>query len=156
MSCPPIPAIKPAASRSTIRYTVLSAGLAERHKDKLFYQKDNNSLLKFRKMFKFASIITETMGHNDIIEQQTTTEGQFIDGIKELLEAARNNVVKQVNTTMLMTYFEIGRRIVEQEQKGESQADYGQYLLVRLSESLSGRFGKGFSKRNLELMDSSI
>ena len=66
-------------------------------------------------MFKFASIITETMGHNDIIEQQTTTEGQFIDGIKELLEAARNNVVKQVNTTMLMTYFEIGRRIVEQE-----------------------------------------
>lgn len=66
--------------------------------------------------------------------------------------AARNNVVRQVNTTMLMTYFEIGRRIVEQEQKGESQADYGQYLLVRLSESLSGRFGKGFSKRNLELM----
>ncbi len=92
------------------------------------------------------------MGHNDIAEQQTITEGQFIDGIKELLEAARNNVVKQVNTTMLMTYFEIGRRIVEQEQKGESQADYGQYLLVRLSESLSGRFGKGFSKRNLELM----
>ena len=53
---------------------------------------------------------------------------------------------------MLMTYFEIGRRIVEQEQNGESQADYWQYLLVRLSESLSGRFGKGFSKRNLELM----
>ena len=84
--------------------------------------------------------------------QQATTVGLFIDGIKELLVAARNNVVRQVNTTMLMTYFEIGRRIVEQEQKGESQADYGQYLLVRLSESLSGRFGKGFSKRNLELM----
>lgn len=92
------------------------------------------------------------MEYNDIAEHQTTTEGQFIDDIKELLEAARNNVVRQVNTTMLMTYFEIGRRIVEQEQKGESQADYGQYLLVRLSESLSGRFGKGFSKRNLELM----
>ena len=92
------------------------------------------------------------MGHNDIAGQKTIIEGQFIDGIKELLEAARNNVVKQVNNTMLMTYFEIGRRIVEQEQKGESQADYGQYLLVRLSESLSGRFGKGFSKRNLELM----
>lgn len=92
------------------------------------------------------------MAHNDIEKQQTATEGQFIDDIKKLLEAARNNVVKQVNTTMLMTYFEIGRRIVEQEQNGESQADYGQYLLVRLSESLSGRFGKGFSKRNLELM----
>lgn len=92
------------------------------------------------------------MEYNDIAGHPTTTEGQFIDDIKELLEAARNNVVRQVNTTMLMTYFEIGRRIVEQEQKGESQADYGQYLLVRLSESLSGRFGKGFSKRNLELM----
>lgn len=103
-------------------------------------------------MFKFAIIITQIMEYNDIAEHQTTTEGQFIDDIKELLEAARNNVVRQVNTTMLMTYFEIGRRIVEQEQKGESQADYGQYLLVRLSESLSGRFGKGFSKRNLELM----
>ncbi len=45
------------------------------------------------------------MGHNDIARQQAITEGQFIDGIKELLEAARNNVVKQVNTTMLMTYF---------------------------------------------------
>ena len=69
------------------------------------------------------------MEYNDIAEHQTTTEGQFIDDIKELLEAARNNVVRQVNTTMLMTYFEIGRRIVEQEQKGESQADYGQYCL---------------------------
>lgn len=103
-------------------------------------------------MLKFAIIITDAMGNNDITEHQTITEGQFIDGIRELLETARNNVVKQVNTTMLMTYFEIGRRIVEQEQKGENQAGYGQYLLVHLSESLSGRFGKGFSKRNLELM----
>lgn len=85
-------------------------------------------------------------------EQQIVTESSFIDGIGELLEAARSSVVKQVNTTMLMTYFEIGRRIVEREQMGASQADYGQYLLVRLSESLSGRFWKGFSKRNLELM----
>lgn len=85
-------------------------------------------------------------------ERQIVTESSFIDGIGELLEAARSSVVKQVNTTMLMTYFEIGRRIVEREQMGASQADYGQYLLVRLSESLSGRFGKGFSKRNLELM----
>lgn len=103
-------------------------------------------------MLKFAIIITDAMGNNDITEHQTIIEGQFIDGIRELLETARNNVVKQVNTTMLMTYFEIGRRIVEQEQKGENQAGYGQYLLVHLSESLSGRFGKGFSKRNLELM----
>ena len=41
-------------------------------------------------MVKFARIITETMAHNDIEKQQTATEGQFIDDIKKLLEAARN------------------------------------------------------------------
>ena len=79
-------------------------------------------------------------------------EDGFIGGIRELLIEARHSVVKQVNTTMLTTYYEIGRRIVEQEQQGKEVANYGDYILVRLSESLSGSFGKGFSKRNLELM----
>lgn len=79
-------------------------------------------------------------------------ESEFISGIRELLIEARKSVVRQVNTTMLTTYYEIGRRIVEQEQQGKEEANYGEYILVRLSESLSGSFGKGFSKRNLELM----
>lgn len=53
---------------------------------------------------------------------------------------------------MIKTYYEIGRRIVEQEQHGKEVANYGDYILLRLSESLSGSLGKGFSKRNLELM----
>lgn len=76
----------------------------------------------------------------------------FIREIKSLLEEARKQVVRDVNTTMLNTYFEIGRRIVEQEQKGEAQAGYGDYLIVELSKSLSTSLGKGFSKRNIELM----
>ncbi|WP_081795852.1 DUF1016 N-terminal domain-containing protein [Bacteroides stercorirosoris] len=76
----------------------------------------------------------------------------FIGEIKQLLEEARKQVVRQVNTTMLKTYFEIGRRIVEQEQKGEVQAGYGNYLIAELSKSLSASFGKGYSKRNIELM----
>ena len=76
----------------------------------------------------------------------------FIGEIKQLLEEARKQVVRQVNTTMLKTYFEIGRRIVEQEQKGEAQAGYGNYLIAELSKSLSASFGKGYSKRNIELM----
>lgn len=80
------------------------------------------------------------------------TESDFISGIRELLVEARQNVVKQINATMIKTYYEIGRRIVEQEQQGKKVANYGDYILVRLSESLSGSFGKGFSKRNLELM----
>ena len=81
-----------------------------------------------------------------------SAENGFISGIRVLLVEARLSVVKQVNATMIKTYYEIGRRIVEQEQQGKEVANYGDYILVRLSESLSGSFGKGFSKRNLELM----
>lgn len=81
-----------------------------------------------------------------------SAENDFIGGIRVLLVEARQSVVKQVNATMIKTYYEIGRRIVEQEQQGKEVANYGDYILVRLSESLSGSFGKGFSKRNLELM----
>lgn len=86
------------------------------------------------------------------MKELQNTENDFIEGIKSLLEEARKQVVRQVNTTMLATYFEIGQRIVEQEQKGETQAKYGDYLILKLSKSLSASFGKGFSKRNLELM----
>lgn len=79
-------------------------------------------------------------------------ESEFISGIRELLIEARESVVRQVNTTILTTYYEIGRRIVEQEQQGKEDANNGEYILVRLSESISGTFGKGFFKRNLELM----
>ena len=47
------------------------------------------------------------------------TESDFISDIRELLVKARQNVVKQINATMIKTYYEIGRRIVEQEQQGK-------------------------------------
>ena len=53
---------------------------------------------------------------------------------------------------MVFTYFKIGERIVEEEQKGKDYSDYGVYLLDRLSSELSSEFGKGFSKRKLELI----
>jgi len=80
------------------------------------------------------------------------TDPAFFSGIKNLLEKARQGVVQQVNTIMVQTYFEIGRRIVEQEQRGDDYAVYGAYLLSELSETLTAEFGKGFSKRNLELI----
>ena len=53
---------------------------------------------------------------------------------------------------MVYTYFELGKQIVEQEQKGKSYADYGTFILSELSERLTIEFGKGYSKRNLELI----
>jgi hypothetical protein len=50
---------------------------------------------------------------------------------------------------MTATYWEIGRRIVEQEQHGRKRASYGEALIERLSSELTVRFGRGFSRRNL-------
>jgi predicted nuclease of restriction endonuclease-like (RecB) superfamily len=53
---------------------------------------------------------------------------------------------------MVITYFEIGRMIVEDEQNGQSRANYGSQILVELSKSLTSDFGKGFSVTNLKQM----
>lgn len=70
--------------------------------------------------------------------------------ISELLISARSKVLHTVNHTMVLTYYEIGRMIIEEEQKGKQRADYGKQIIKTLSERLSKEFGKGFSQRNLE------
>ncbi|MGI8467024.1 MAG: PDDEXK nuclease domain-containing protein [Pyrinomonadaceae bacterium] len=70
----------------------------------------------------------------------------------ELLEQARRTAARTVNAVMTATYWEIGRRIVELEQGGKKKADYGKQLLVNLSEDLTGKFGRGFSRQNLQQM----
>ncbi|WP_426064828.1 PDDEXK nuclease domain-containing protein [Flavobacterium sp. DSP2-3-1] len=67
-----------------------------------------------------------------------------------LLQNARQQVLRTVNTTMVYTYFEIGRMIVEEEQSGKERAEYGKQLLKGLSEQLTIEFGKGFSIDVLE------
>ncbi len=69
--------------------------------------------------------------------------------IKALIETSRSTVVRMVNTTMVCTYFQIGRLIVEHEQKGLKRAEYAKETLKKLSEKLVNEFGKGFSERNL-------
>ena len=69
-----------------------------------------------------------------------------------LLETARRTAVRAVNAVMTTTYWEIGRRIVEVEQRGRERAAYGSQLIERLAADLSKHFGRGFSQRNLEQM----
>ena len=76
----------------------------------------------------------------------------LIRNIKTLIEEAKNQVVRSVNTTMLITYFEIGRMIVEYEQKGQHRAEYAKETLLTLSRALNDEFGKGYSVDNLQLM----
>lgn len=72
--------------------------------------------------------------------------------IVALLDAARRAAARSVNALMTATYWEIGRRIVEFEQGGQDRAAYGEALIVRLSADLSARFGRGFSRQNLQQM----
>ena len=72
--------------------------------------------------------------------------------VVELLQNARQQVLRTVNSTMVYTYFEIGRIIVEEEQNGKDRAEYGKQLLKGLSKQLNQEFGKGFSIVNLENM----
>ena len=82
----------------------------------------------------------------------TSATQQFVEDIKALLHNARNYVSTQINSAMVSTYYEIGRRIVEQEQNGALRAEYGENLLGELSQKLTMEFGKGFSTVNLRQM----
>jgi len=70
-------------------------------------------------------------------------------GIVELLETARAVSARSINAVMTATYWEIGRRIVESEMRGEKRADYGERLVERLAVDLTEKFGRGFGKISL-------
>lgn len=82
----------------------------------------------------------------------TKPDSRFFSQVAELLRQAHSHVARQVNSAMVLTYFEIGRIIVEEEQKGEERAGYGEQLLIGLSDFLTKEFGKGFSSTNLRQM----
>ena len=76
----------------------------------------------------------------------------LISNIGSLLEQGRKQAYQAVNTILVSTYWEIGKRVVEFEQHGKERAEYGSALLENLSKDLKLRHGKGFSKSNLIYM----
>jgi predicted nuclease of restriction endonuclease-like (RecB) superfamily len=81
-------------------------------------------------------------GHDDVL----------FDRVVVIIEAARGQVTRSVNTAMVQAYWLIGREIVEVEQSGEERAGYAERLLEGLAGRLAGRVGKGFSVPNLRNM----
>jgi predicted nuclease of restriction endonuclease-like (RecB) superfamily len=75
---------------------------------------------------------------------------EFFDSVAKTIERARAYVGRTTDLTMCVTYFEIGRMIVEEEQGGKSRATYGSELLRGLSAYLADRVGRGFSLSNLK------
>ena len=72
--------------------------------------------------------------------------------VSKIIDVARSSAARSVNASMTAAYWLIGRRIVEFEQSGEERAEYGTALLERLAEDLTGRFGRGFSRQNIQNM----
>jgi len=82
----------------------------------------------------------------------TKNTGRLLKKIQKILGEARTNVYRTANTEMLRAYWNIGREIVEEEQKGRGRADYGSALLEELAIRLTDLYGKSFSSRNLRYM----
>ncbi|MBI4980489.1 DUF1016 domain-containing protein [Candidatus Woesearchaeota archaeon] len=78
--------------------------------------------------------------------------GNLLQEIKQIVAKAKNSAFQFVNQEMLRAYFKIGQKIVEEEQKGKQRADYGSFLLEKLSGILTEELGKGFSISNLRNM----
>ena len=84
--------------------------------------------------------------------EMSTGYETLLSSVSELLRRGRQNAAKSVNAVLTTTYWLVGRRLVEFEQRGKERAVYGSELLKRLSGDLQSRFGRGFSERNLEQM----
>ena len=73
----------------------------------------------------------------------------LINDMKSIVENGRNTAYQSVNAAMVMTYWQLGKRIVQEEQNGNKRAEYGTNLIKLLSDELTEAFGKGFSARAL-------
>lgn len=80
----------------------------------------------------------------------TISGGKLFDRVVSILEQAKSNVVKAVNSNMVIAYWLIGREIIEEIQRGEDRAEYGKKVVENLSIKLAKRYGRGFSANNIK------
>lgn len=77
-------------------------------------------------------------------------EQQLLDDLRLIIKDARSNAVRSVDYCRVQMYWQIGRRIFEEEQQGKKRADYGAYLTKRIAEKLESEYGSGFSERQIK------
>ncbi|WP_228455370.1 DUF1016 N-terminal domain-containing protein [Chryseobacterium sp. Tr-659] len=80
------------------------------------------------------------------------SEDPLFQSVKEIIRQSREKVFRIANSTLLLTYWQMGKLIVEDEQQGKERAEYGKYTLKNLSQKLTLEFGKGFNESNLRNM----
>ncbi len=83
--------------------------------------------------------------NNSLTNQET-----FVGEIRTIIDNARSAAIRSVDFNRVQMYWNIGRRIVEEEQHGKERADYGTYLIKNLAKELEPEYGSGFGVRQLE------
>jgi predicted nuclease of restriction endonuclease-like (RecB) superfamily len=90
--------------------------------------------------------------------QDEKNEGKQLDAlisdVSEIIDMARRTAVRRTNALMTASYWCIGHRIVEEEQRGKQRASYGEAVIPKLAARLSAAYGRGFEVRNLANMRS--
>ena len=87
---------------------------------------------------------------NDKVKlNEPNISSSFVSEVKQIIYLGRQKAYASINSAMMETYWNIGKRIVIEEQKGDKRAKYGKRLIQELSKELTGTFGKGFSPRYL-------
>ena len=81
--------------------------------------------------------------------EHTIQDSKLYTDVCSIIEQGRERAYSAVSQQMIETYWNIGRRIVEEEQKGEARAEYGAQIIAQLAEQLTHQYGKGFSARYL-------
>jgi predicted nuclease of restriction endonuclease-like (RecB) superfamily len=99
-------------------------------------------------MKKYNPLVVEAKGSG----HENQTVDALLERVRGLIRAARKSAATAINSLQVITSYEIGRMIVEHEQKGAQRAEYGKLVLKALSERLTTEFGRGFSRTNLKNM----
>ena len=85
-----------------------------------------------------------------ISASENETSVSFFSEVRQIIDEARSNAVRSVDFCRVMMYWNIGKRIFEEEQQGKDRADYGSYLIVNLAKDLEPVYGSGFGVRQLK------
>lgn len=76
-------------------------------------------------------------------------QSHLVADVRNIVENGLRKAYQDANTTIVHTYWQVGRRIVEEEQNGEVRAEYGSRLITTLAEALSQDYARGFTARDL-------
>lgn len=95
----------------------------------------------------FFFVLLEACMKNELLHIKSS---DILDDARKIIEISRSNAVRSVDFCRVQMYWNLGRRIFEEEQQKKERADYGSYLIKKLAEKLEAEYGSGFSKRQLE------